>query len=744
LTEHLQQVAERSAEFAAAFGSADLGRLAGLWHDLGKNAPDWQQFLLDANEDPSELDAVNEVGAVSPRRRGPDHSTAGAIHALTVLGANNRTAMALAFAIAAHHAGLSDKTELQSRTQAEGKRRRYESCLNDRVADLLAASDVELPHFLQRPAPPEHPAPREYVNRRFETFVRMLFSALVDADRLATESFIEHAQGLPPSSVQRSLWLPLEEYVAPLDVHLAGLDRLRATPVNTARRQVLAWCREAAAGPQGAYSLTVPTGGGKTLSSLAFALAHARAHRLGRIIVALPFISILDQTADVFQRIFSETLGSDVLVEHHSNLHPQRATLLNGLASENWDAPLVVTTQVQLFDSLFSNRPRDCRKLHNLARSVVVLDEVQTLPVGLLAPILDQLQQLCSNYGTTLLLTTATQPALHSRQLGPHVFEGLDPAPMEIVPAAAAGGLFSALDRVDVCWPDAAVPTPWPEIADALLSERQALAIVHSRKDARALWEACRRRSKDGAHHLSALMCAAHRRQHIGEIKRRLEADEECRVVSTQLIEAGVDVDFPVVFRAMAGLESLAQAAGRCNREGKLADKGMKGRLVVFTAESEPPPGLRQHYEIAKTMLAGRPELNLFQPSTFREYFDRLYGTNSRDAHAIQPLREALRFNATANAFRMIDDSGAAVFVPFDRGAERAIDEFRYAGPSRDRFRKLQPFGVSVAPWTLGDLIRQGAVEQLHETIYVLNSSVHYDAALGLIVEPDPTRFLGA
>jgi CRISPR-associated endonuclease/helicase Cas3 len=462
-----------AASFAGAFDATECGRLTGLWHDLGKYAPDWQQFLLAAGQDAAELNDGGGDSSVRARRRGPDHSTAGAIQAAQTFGEQSRIGLALAFAIAAHHAGLADKTELRSRIRADDKRRRFESCLAQAAPEVLAATAVELPSFLRSQAQ------RECIERRFETFVRMLFSALVDADRLATEAYVQGVGVGSSGADERRRWRPLDDYLDPLESHLAGLEKRAWTTVNQVRRRVLSWCRESASGPQGAYSLTVPTGGGKTLSSLAFALRHAQVHRLRRVIVALPFISILDQTADVYRSVFRPALGTDVLVEHHSNLQPERATRPNNLASENWDAPVVVTTQVQLFESLFSNRPRDCRKLHSLARSVLILDEVQTLPVGLLAPILDQLRELYTNYGTTLLLTTATQPALHRRKLGPYVFDGLDPTPTEIVPANAMDDLFATLDRVDVHWPDAGSSTSCGDLAQVLLGAKQILVSSH-------------------------------------------------------------------------------------------------------------------------------------------------------------------------------------------------------------------------------------------------------------------------
>jgi CRISPR-associated endonuclease/helicase Cas3 len=468
---------------------------------------------------------------------------------------------------------------------------------------------------------------------------------------------------------------------------------------------------------------------------LLFALSHASKWRLHRIVVALPFISILDQTARILREIFEPELGPNVLVEHHHAIEPVRDTTMNRLASENWDAPLIVTTQVQLFESLFSRRYSRCRKLHNLANSILILDEVQTLPASLLSPIVDMLQDLQTHYGTSLLLTTATQPSLHTRPLGPWHFDGLDPRPVEIVPEPEIGELFAAYRRVQVRWPETNAPTSWAELATRLSRHRQVLAIVHRRQDAAELWTALRDLAGDDTLHLSALMCPAHRRQVLSEIRTRLDSGEECRVVSTQVVEAGVDVDFPVVYRAMAGLEALAQSAGRCNREGRLP----MGQFEVFHPSTEPPGILRLHRDLALLMLGEDPSLDLMAPATFRTYFDRLYSARSRDARGIQALREAFRFEETASRFRMIDSAAEPVFVPFERDGERAVAGLRYGGPSRDRFRALQPFGVAIYPQDLREIISSGAVELLHDSVYVLVDKALYDGRLGLRSAPEPS-----
>lgn len=735
LEEHLEAVGELAGTFAAPFAATDLAQLAGLWHDLGKYAPDWQRFLDEAG---SEAPTMGEETPDPKRRRGPDHSTAGAIHALRTFGEKSWQGLILRFVIAAHHAGLANHEDLRDRLENPEKTARYEASLREAARDILSPAFLPpLPGFLAESGPARTPAEKEAARTRFEALVRMVFSALVDADFLDTERFMDSAK---PAHEMRAEARPsfgsIADYRATLDSSLTRFDASPPTRVNEQRRRVLDWSRAAAAGPRGAYSLTVPTGGGKTLSALAFALHHAEIHGLDRVIVALPFLSILDQTADVYRSALEPGLGSPVLIEHHSNVTPAHDTVANRLAAENWDAPLIVTTQVQLFESLFSRRPSHCRKLHRLANSVIVLDEVQTLPADLLTPILDQLQQLRAHYGCTLLLTTATQPSLHSRAFPHKRFLGLDPPPFEIVPPDALPALFDSLRRIDVVWPADDLPIEWPDLAAQLNRHEQVLAIVHKRSDAVKLWRECDLSRPGSWIHLSALMCPAHRRETLADIRARLAADRPCRVVSTQLVEAGVDVDFPVVYRAMAGLESLAQSAGRCNREGRLPGRG---RFHVYHPRTAPPGVMRQHRDIAAMMLKADPALDLLHPETFRKYFDILYGMRTLDVRGIQALRSGLRFEEVDRTFRMIDSAAETIFVPFGNAGRRAIDALRHAGPSKSRFRALQPYGVSVYPDALRKLRSEGAVQLLENSeVYALVSDAHYDRSLGLLVDPEP------
>lgn len=725
LEDHLLDVGARTEHIAKKLGASGYGTLAGCWHDIGKYPADWQSFISSTDEDSSISDG--EVGG--SRKRGPDHSTAGAIHALRRFG--KVAGLPLQFVIAGHHAGLADREALRVRLGDPGKLVRYEMTAaegNPTILDLSADLIVPSPINDRRYS-------REQQGRRFEMFVRMLFSALVDSDFLDTEAFFERLQPAGRGESRRS-WPRLSDYASKLAEHIDRLcSQSRPSRVNTVRADVLQYCREASTRPPGVHTLTVPTGGGKTLSSLDFALRHAVHTGLDRVIIALPYLSIIDQTASTFRDVFS-SLGPNTIVEHHSSITPTADTVSNRLASENWDAPLVVTTQVQLFESLFARLTSSCRKLHNMARSVIVLDEVQTLPVKYLDPILDALQQLTDTYGSSVLLMTATQPGLAARALGAAPFAGLSPPPVEIVPSEHLEAIYSALRRVRVHWPRPEHRISYADLAAMIRAHRQVLAIVDTRRAARDLTVAVG--DECDSLHLSARMCAAHRRKVITEVRRRLGTNSPCRVISTQLIEAGVDVDFPVVFKAMAGLDSIAQAAGRCNREGALEC----GDVFVFLPENDPPSSLKHRRDLAALMVQLEPELDLTLPSAYASYFDRLYAHSDRDGRRIQRSRVELKFETVARDFRMIDDLSETVFVPFGEEGRRAIDAVRFAGPSRERLRSLQVFGVSISQRELAELMRVGAVETISDTVHVLVSSIHYSDRFGILVAGVDNDFL--
>lgn len=707
LETHLQQVASLAAGFAMPFGASEAAHLAGLWHDLGKFRPGFQARLRGSGES-------------------VEHAGAGAALAVQK---NKTDGLPLAFAIAGHHAGLADLS-----TSPEGGTR----ALKERLATnakVLAEILPLIPPALGALTPPPLPGHlRDVCN--LDMWTRFLFSCLVDADYLATEAFYSPGvraaarHGLDPIPVLR------ERLDAYLDQFAANLpeDR-RGSEVNRRRAEILAACREAAARPPGLFSLTVPTGGGKTLSSMAFALSHAERHGLRRVVVAIPFTSIIEQNAAVYRR----ALGPDNVIEHHSALDPlaaektdREAEIRRRLAAENWDAPVVVTTNVQLFESLFAAAPSRCRKLHNLAGSVILLDEAQTLPVEYLLPVLDALRELTEHYGCTVVLMTATQPALERRDSLPQGLEGIQ----EIFPAP--DDLARSLSRVRVTWPGPDdPPLPYEELAGRLAAHERVLAIVHRRRDARLLAELL---PPENRFHLSALMCPAHRSEVLAEIYATLRKGGPCRLVATQLIEAGVDVDFPVVYRCLGGLDSLAQAAGRCNREGRLAEKG---DVVFFRAETSPPPGLpRRGLEIVETLLSQGAALDLDAPAVYARYFRELYFQTDLDPKGVQPLRRSLSFASIARAFRLIDTPNAPVIVPWGEAGERLADLRRH-GPDRLRLRALQPFVVNLLPQDVSKLRNAGALEEIVEGVLALTETFHhlYDPRFGLLLtedEPQP------
>jgi CRISPR-associated endonuclease/helicase Cas3 len=506
--------------------------------------------------------------------------------------------------------------------------------------------------------------------------------------------------------------------------------------VNHIRAEVLRQCRDKAHNAPGIFSLTVPTGGGKTLSSLAFALEHAAHHNKRRVIYAIPYTSIIEQTANIFRDIFS-----DVVVEHHSNLDPDNETVKSRLATENWDAPLIVTTNVQFFESLFAAKTSRCRKLHNIVNSVVVLDEAQLLPPEFLQPILDVMNLLVRHYGVTFVLSTATQPALGTLQTFQRTLRGLDHV-QEII--SDPDTLSRDLERVTVQMPqDFHLAQAWDDIAEQVQQHPSVLVVVNSRTDAREL----HRRMPEGAVHLSALMCGEHRSRVITDIKRRLQAGEAVRVVSTQLVEAGVDVDFPVVYRALAGLDSIAQAAGRCNREGKLD----RGQVMVFVPPRPAPPGhLRRAEETTVSLLSGANEL-LLTRSLFRQYFEHFYlRAPSLDKHDIigllkpegnteDPLK--VQFRTAAHRFRLIDESGYHnIFARYSESSG-LLGLLEKDGPERWLMRKLQRYTVSLPHYQFQKLLDNHDIREIYPGMFAQTADTLYHPDLGVLVDqtiPDP------
>lgn len=712
--------------FAEPFGSSEWGWLGGLWHDLGKHANDFQAMIL--GDEAAHLEGTSRV---------IDHSSAGAVLARNVLSSGG---LPLAFAVAGHHAGLDDKQNLLERLIDKAPRLEAARAAATFIDDVYArVKQPALPSFLSMSASRDR-AGKEAALRRFELWIRMLYSALVDADFLDTERFYDQLK-----AAERGEFPAVDELSKRLDEHL-GLLIAKApdTPVNRARSMVLEQCRQAAEKLPGMFRLTVPTGGGKTLAGLCFALRHAMAHDLRRVVAVIPFTSIIEQNADVFRR----AIGDEAVVEHHSALDPTEETRRSRLACENWDAPVVVTTSVQFFESLFANRSSRCRKLHRLARCVIVLDEVQSLPPGKLAPILDALRDLVECYGSSIVLCTATQPALTRRESFSIGLDGIRPI------LSGDLDLTGPFRRVRVVWPkDLEAPVAWPELAARFVGHERALAIVHRRKDARDLLaEVDAAVGHRETFHLSALMCGAHRSSVLDEVRNALLGAGPVRVVSTQLVEAGVDLDFPVVFRAMAGLDAVAQAAGRCNREGRLVDtagRPVLGLVEVFVAPTEPPAGvLRAALGVARSMLAANPRLDLQDPAVFERYFRSLYFTQCLDDEGIQADRMSLKFKEVARKFRMIDSEGTVPVVVRWGEAAKLIEQVRYAGPSRALLRALQRYVVTVSTRDAERLEQDGAIELVADTVRAIAKGYEalYDKRVGLrtdgVIALDPSMLI--
>lgn len=703
LAKHLRDVGSGAAERAERFGWAEVARVAGHLHDIGKVSARFQAYIQD--EAPS----------------GGDHATAGALEATK---AYPNLARLLAAVVAGHHSGLGDPDEIERRLASE---------LPDYGGWEVHAGPLPSPAALKptRALPaPAYPWMGAQFSRSF--LVRMLFSCLVDADFIATETFVNQA------SMPRGGTTSLAALRDALRTHMQTL-RAHAEPteLNRLRAEILDHVVAKAGDRPGFFTLTVPTGGGKTLASLLFALEHAVLKCKRRVVVVIPFTAIIEQTAEVYRKALGD---AEAVLEHHASFDWEQAARArddggderDGLgrlrrAAENWDTPVVVTTAVQFFESLFANRTSRCRKLHNLTDSVIVLDEAQTVPPRLLLPCLAALDELQRCYGCSVVLCTATQPAWRRRDeslievkpsgervnLGLHICEEreLAPRPRE---------LYAELRRVRVEVPEH--PVDDATLAEAFARAPQMLCIVNSRGHARALYE--RISGLDGAVHLTTLMCPAHRRTVLRCIRRRLRGHRPVRLVATSLIEAGVDISFPEVWRASAGLDSIAQAAGRCNREGELLPA--LGRVVVFRpATGKAPAALRDFQQAADPVLRDSPDpLGL---DAVAAYFRLLYaqrGTAALDAAKVggeekpgilPALQEAegfrFPFRSIAEAFRMIDDAMLPVFVPWSRRARKALDELATGrGATRALLRRLQPYIVSIPEVSRAELLRRGVL----------------------------------
>lgn len=697
LEEHLENTAVRCRHFAEQFKAGALGELAGRFHDLGKGSLEFQAYLRHAN------DIEDEFSAYFNSRWKRDHATFGARHLYSL---SKQTGKLLGYCIAGHHCGLQN--------WADGSQN---SGLSSRLEDR-PLKKVLFP-FEQNPAIPS--LPPLHIDRNLSGFqlqflIRMLFSCLIDADRLDTERFTDQKK-----SIIRKNDTQLQELHSTFWKNFTAL-RTKATKskVNEIREQVLANCLAAAQRKPGLFTLTVPTGGGKTLASLAFALEHAKNHsQFRRIIYVIPFTSIIEQNA----RVFREMIGDETVLEHHSNFTPNEDDWKNRLAAENWDAPVIVTTNVQFFNSFFHCKTSPCRKLHNVANAVIIFDEVQAIPVERLQPCLEVLRELTRNYGVSAVLCTATQPAIGKSD---EFKNGLELEQTEIIRDVPQ--LFKMLQRTRMTWLG---QQSQEAIATRLRQEEQVLCVVSTRDQALTLFEQLK---DDGdVFHLSALMYPLHRIRILDEIRSRLHSGRPCRVVSTQLIEAGVDVDFPIVYRSLAGMDSIAQAAGRCNREGRQEI----GNVFVYEPEKIPAVSYFRHTcQCAKPLLDRFAEKYL-EPECIQAYFADYFWLNQQNMDKDRVLelcqtgaRKAEFAFEDIAAFKMIDNANQTVVIAFDEEVVKFADQLKYVENKRSILRKLQRYSVQIYKNQFSEL--RCWLEEPHPGIFILKNKEMYSDDTGL------------
>lgn len=697
--QHSENVSHLAASFAKKVGFEDFGRVMGLLHDMGKEQEGFQRY-------------IKKVSGYMPGITGAEKTPHAFVGALLAKAEYPQMFPLLSMPIMAHHAGLYDYTDFIEKMKAE------------LPVDIEVEKQLDIKLNM--------PKDVAWQPQDFHHLTRVLYSCLVDADFLDTEEFMDktRAESRKKQNSLECLLPLLEDYLRKLS------EKSVVTDLNQLRSSIQDICRESACGMPGFYSLTVPTGGGKTLSSLLWAMLHAVKYKKDRIIIAIPYTSIIVQTASILRGIF----GVENVLEHHSAFDSDASLkdscedvnelrLKQRLATENWDYPIVVTTNVQLFESMLSNKPSICRKLHNICNSVLVLDEVQMLPTEHLQPIVDSLSAYQRLFGTSILFTTASQPVLSGEHRGcnPMIkLRGLSSV-KEIIPMEMS--LHDKLRRVNLHFDNSAVD--YDALSDRLMQYDKVLCIVNTRKDAQELYS--RLLKGECTFHLSRMMCSAHIQKVIDKIKNALANPDVkvVRVVATQLIEAGVDIDFPVVFRQEAGLDSVLQAAGRCNREGKMS---ISDTFIFSFIHPLPPGSLSRGSATLRNMIGVK---DWFAPETMRDYFIRLYRNSSTfdKVNVKERLKPGeLYFESVAKEFQLIDNNGRSVIVNYEDSME-LVGQMKMQGISYNLMKQLSRYMVNLRECDFRKLFKEGLVEEILEGFYLLVDREQYDADTGVLMD---------
>lgn len=694
LEEHLINVATLARKFADEFGAGDFGYIAGLYHDIGKYSVEFQNRL-------------------EGKGCKVDHSTAGAKE---IINAINGIGILPAYCIAGHHVGLPDYIGNGDDSSLYARKDKY-------IPDYSAFKNEIEEKLIKELKPPQIKIEEgKAITLWAYFFVRMIFSCLVDADFFDTENFYDEKK-----SLLRERDISIKELKEKLDKHLDSIFKKTAdSSLNKERSEVMKCCLKKAEGGPGFYTLTVPTGGGKTFSSLSFALKHASKNDMRKVIYVIPYTSIIEQNADVFK----EALGNNCVLEHHSNYDYKEGAddesendYKMKLSAENWNMPIIATTNVQFFESLFSNRSSRCRKLHNIVNSVIILDEAQMLPVEYLKPCLYALSELVINYKCTVVFCTATQPAIKE-------YQGLLPdyiTPVEIMDDPE--GLYKRLKAVNTKWVG---EVKQEALVEKIAEYKQALCIVNTRKSARELYESLKVIKHEGIYHLSAAMYPAHRSKIINDMKNKLKDGLDCIVISTQLMEAGVDIDFPVVFREIAGLDSIAQAAGRCNRERKQKSAD----VFVFKIEGKKPPRgfLSRTADVAREVIDLNTESDVLGLGNIKKYFEKLYSLEGEGLDGKNILkrieqnagRAEYPFRSISDDFNIIQNNTYSLVVNKD-DAKKIIEDAKRSQFPWSYARKLQRFTVQVYKQDYNKLLKAKKLELIKDAIFVLDESAYSD-----------------